>query len=58
MKEEPNLGLATTAELMMELKSRSEIHAESGTYDRDVASDMDIFLDQCSETFLNYKTVD
>jgi hypothetical protein len=58
----PNLGLATTRELMEELSARSRIQAEPGTMDRDVASDMEIYLGRrqgvqgCSEEFLNYRT--
>ena len=57
-QEEALLGLATTRELMEELKSRSEVGSVDGTFDADVASDMDIYLQGCSLEFLNYRTVD
>jgi len=54
---EANLGCASTRELMEELRARSEVHANDDM-DKDVRSDMVIYLNGCTEEFLEYRTVD
>lgn len=57
-QDAPNLGLATTRELMKELSARSRIHGEKFMPTGDLHSQLERMLNQFPEEFLSYKTVE
>lgn len=61
MEEEPLLGLATTRELLLEIKARGEVSATIGEYPDEMGG-MAIgaanLLDMLPGSMLDYRTVD
>jgi len=57
-QDAPNLGLATTEELMKELMARSQIQGIEGLPTGDFRFELDRYLQEFPKQFLNYRTVD
>jgi hypothetical protein len=60
MDYDPRLGLATTRQLLQELKARGEVSATVGEYPgamKNLEIVAEMLLDNLPEQMLNYKTV-